>query len=98
MGNSNLGNKQCPHGNCLDHGPSWENIGDPQVVRNPGAFGLRVYFIRWHCGKPMERFVRVRHQKCRQCGRTRTERLSEANLAVCSCCGYHEEVFNISGD
>ena len=93
MDHSNIGSKKCPHkmcthGNCLDHGPEWENIGEKQNEPHSGIFAKKTYWTRFHCGKPMARYKVVQTKRCRKCGRTKNETMLE-ELALCLCCGYH---------
>ena len=79
---------QCAHGMCLDHGPEWENVGDPQREPNPGLFGKKTYWTTVHCEKSMARYRVVQAKRCKKCGRIKVE-IVDSELALCLCCGYH---------
>lgn len=84
--------KQCDHGNCLNHNPKWERVGEPYTQSNPSSYLKRTIFLdRWvhrHCGMAMQRVSRHAVQQCKLCGR-KEEFLIDELAALCRCCGYH---------
>lgn len=85
---------QCPHGKCLNHGPDWENVGEQQLVPDPGLFGIQTYLFDRCCGKLMARRRVMQKRRCRKCGRIEEHRVTVR--AVCLCCGYHFGKENVS--
>ena len=81
MANSYL-EKQCPHGNCLNHNPEWQKVEERLVP-------LKSYFWERHfcCGKRMNKYLKAKILQCKKCGRIENTALDE--IVVCSCCGYH---------
>jgi len=80
--------QKCLHGQCLDHGPEWDVLGEKRMEPNPGIFGKKTYWITRCCGKPMARSKEVQTKYCKKCGRVE-DHVTNYHLALCLCCGYH---------
>lgn len=84
--------EQCNHGNCLNHSPQWERVGEPYVQSNPSfIYNRRTFMFRRHCGIPMQRVSRRVVEQCGICGRKKEFLLDEL-AALCTCCGYYMRV------
>lgn len=94
--NHNCNDKQCPHGRCLNHGPQWENIGEPRYVPDPDLFGLKKrYFFATCCGARMTRVRSVQNQRCKICKREQEFEKSYF-IALCECCGTTQSMMDTS--
>lgn len=95
ISNAPYTHEQCAHGNCLNHSPKWERVGEPYCQSYPSFFLERTTFLdRWvhrHCGMPMQRVSRYIMEQCKLCGRKKEILLDEL-AALCTCCGYHKRV------
>lgn len=88
--NTTDNDKQCPHRQCLNHNPEWENVGEERLVPNPislllGMMALRTYQNIKCCNKPMMRLKIVQTAQCKKYRRTTDT--NRRNVALCSCCG-----------
>lgn len=71
--------KQCPHGNCKDHGP--DMITTNEFVPWPSLILKRTRSFTKCCGMRMERISEV--FVCRKCG---VKKVGQ-HFFKCSCCG-----------
>ncbi len=78
--------KQCIHGECLDHQPDWEDVGEKRREPSVGFFGKRTYWFSRCCGKSMSRYKDIQTRRCKKCGRTK-DFVTDWAVGLCLCCG-----------
>lgn len=81
---------RCIHGNCLNHVPKMEKIGESRLVPAPIMTFWKTWLSTRCCGAPMLRMKRIRTMQCALCGRTEVD-VENHSLAVCECCGRVED-------
>lgn len=87
--------KSCVHGECVNHDPDWEDIGEKKQEPDPELFGLKkTYWMTWCCGRPMSRCKTVQTVRCKRCGREKNA-VRERDLALCLCCGRLISTFTV---
>lgn len=79
---------QCSHGQCLNHKPEWEKVGDEQLKPDPalGIFNKKTYWLTSCCGTSMSRYKKVQIRQCGKCAR-QEEYVTHYFIALCLCCG-----------
>ncbi len=97
---------ECVHGECVNHHPEWEKVGEersePILGKDwLGRFKKETYWNTQCCGKPMKKLIRLQRVRCTKCGQQK-DHCGSARLGtyvgLCSCCGRTEYSYFPNGD
>ncbi|HHX58930.1 MAG TPA: hypothetical protein GX706_04180 [Candidatus Moranbacteria bacterium] len=89
--------KQCPHGNCLNHSPEFKEVGPLELRRKKHPIWGWRFLFKYCCGKRMKRAELVLPVKCNKCGRLDYQ-VQEYSVEYCECCGRKNANHEDGGD